>query len=127
MWPRAVPLFIPLSPPLTLAPVYLRQGDVLHAILMAKAETAVYGGVQAAFSSNKALAKAVDASVFPSEGVPLPTLSAPLLPWVTPRGPQCVKCSRGGGCRCAATQYNTEVLPTSPQAGGLKLWSPTLF
>jgi hypothetical protein len=55
------------------------------------------------------------------------TLSAPLLPWVTPRGPQCVKCSRGGGCRCAATQYNTEVLPTSPQAGGLKLWSPTLF
>jgi hypothetical protein len=38
---------------------------------MAKAETAVYGGVQAAFSSNKALAKAV-AAVFPSEGVRLP-------------------------------------------------------
>ena len=39
---------------------------------MARAETAVYGGVQAAFSSNKALAKAVAASVFPDEGVRLP-------------------------------------------------------
>jgi hypothetical protein len=39
---------------------------------MAKAETAVYGGVQAAFTSNKALAKAVAASVFPDEGVRLP-------------------------------------------------------
>ena len=64
------------SPPLSnrrpLLSVCLRQGGVLHAIQMAKAETAVYGGVQAAFSSNKALAKAVAASEFPSGGVRLP-------------------------------------------------------
>ena len=51
--------------------LFLPQGALLHAIQMAKAETAVYGGVQAAFS-NKALAKAVAASEFPEEGVRLP-------------------------------------------------------